>query len=51
MAEVATAVQFNIDIKIVVINNGEQGMITELQQAYYRVESAFQSSTIRNLLL
>lgn len=28
MAEVATAVQFNIDIKIVVINNGEEGMIT-----------------------
>ncbi|KUL89463.1 hypothetical protein ZTR_04502 [Talaromyces verruculosus] len=35
MAEVATAVQFKIDVKMVVINNGEQGMITQLQQAYY----------------
>lgn len=35
MAEVLTAVQFNVDVKMVVINNGEQGMITQLQQAYY----------------
>ena len=35
MAEVATAVQFKFDVKMIMINNGEQGMITQLQQAYY----------------
>jgi acetolactate synthase-1/2/3 large subunit len=35
MMEIATAVQFNIEVKILVVNNEEQGMITQLQHAYY----------------
>jgi acetolactate synthase-1/2/3 large subunit len=41
MAEVATAVQFKTGIKMVIINNGEQGMITQLQQAYYNGRICF----------
>ncbi|RHZ56257.1 uncharacterized protein CDV56_102487 [Aspergillus thermomutatus] len=33
--EILTAVQFSVDMKILVINNEEQGMITQLQHAYY----------------
>ncbi|BCS23675.1 acetolactate synthase, mitochondrial [Aspergillus puulaauensis] len=34
--ELLTASQFNIDVKVLVLNNEEQGMVTHLQSVYYQ---------------
>ncbi len=36
LAELATASQFNIDVKVILLNNEEQGMVTQLQNMFYR---------------
>jgi acetolactate synthase-1/2/3 large subunit len=33
--ELLTASQFDIDVKVIVLNNEEQGMVTHLQSVYY----------------
>lgn len=33
--ELSTAVQFNIDVKVIVLNNEEQGMVTQWQNLFY----------------
>lgn len=35
LTELSTAVQFNIGVKIVVLNNEEQGMVTQWQSLFY----------------
>lgn len=35
MAELATATQFNIGVKVIVLNNEEQGMVTQWQNLFY----------------
>lgn len=34
--ELSTAVQFNIDVKVIVLNNEEQGMVTQWQNLFYQ---------------
>ena len=36
LAELKTAAQFNIGIKVVVMNNEEQGMVTQWQSLFYK---------------
>ncbi|OJJ84478.1 uncharacterized protein ASPGLDRAFT_1516097 [Aspergillus glaucus CBS 516.65] len=45
--ELLTASQFNIDVKTIVLNNEEQGMVTHLQSVYYNYR--FFHSHHRNL--
>ncbi|RGP64959.1 acetolactate synthase i ii iii large subunit [Fusarium sporotrichioides] len=45
LAELATAVQFNISVKIIILNNEEQGMITELQNLCYKDMHAYGQQT------
>lgn len=33
--ELSTAVQFNVDVKVIVLNNEEQGMVTQWQNLFY----------------
>jgi acetolactate synthase-1/2/3 large subunit len=35
LTELSTAAQFNVGVKILLLNNDEQGMVTQLQNAYY----------------
>ncbi|QQK47188.1 Acetolactate synthase [Penicillium digitatum] len=35
LTELSTAVQFNIDVKVIVLNNEEQGMVTQWQNLFY----------------
>lgn len=35
LSELGTASQFNIDVKVLLLNNEEQGMVTHLQTVYY----------------
>ena len=35
LMELATAAQFNIGVKIIVMNNEEQGMVTQWQSLFY----------------
>lgn len=35
LSELTTASQFNIGIKVIILNNEEQGMVTQLQNTYY----------------
>lgn len=34
--ELSTAVQFNVDVKVIVLNNEEQGMVTQWQNLFYQ---------------
>lgn len=34
--ELSTAVQCNIDVKVIILNNEEQGMVTQLQDLFYQ---------------
>lgn len=34
--ELSTAVQFNIDVKVIVLNNEEQGMVTQWENLFYQ---------------
>lgn len=34
--ELSTAVQYNIDVKIIILNNEEQGMVTQWQRLFYQ---------------
>jgi acetolactate synthase-1/2/3 large subunit len=36
LAELSTAFQFNVGVKIIVFNNGEQGMVTQWQSLFYQ---------------
>lgn len=36
LTELSTAFQFNVDIKVIVFNNGEQGMVTQWQSLFYQ---------------
>lgn len=36
VSELLTAAQFGIDIKVILLNNEEQGMVTQLQNVYYQ---------------
>ncbi|KAJ5134630.1 Acetolactate synthase [Penicillium atrosanguineum] len=36
LAELSTAVQYNLGVKVLLLNNGEQGMITQLQNMFYK---------------
>ncbi|KAK4236133.1 thiamine diphosphate-binding protein [Achaetomium macrosporum] len=36
MTELATAQQFNVGVKVIILNNGEQGMVTQLQNMFYQ---------------
>ncbi|KAJ9149094.1 Acetolactate synthase [Pleurostoma richardsiae] len=36
LTELATAAQFNIGVKVIVLNNEEQGMVTQWQNLFYR---------------
>ncbi|KAI9892402.1 MAG: Acetolactate synthase, mitochondrial [Vezdaea aestivalis] len=46
LAELSTAAQFNIGVKIVVLNNEEQGMVTQWQSLFY--EDRFAHTHQRN---
>ena len=35
LTELATAAQFNIGVKVIVLNNEEQGMVTQWQNLFY----------------
>lgn len=35
LTELSTAAQFNIDVKVIVLNNEEQGMVTQWQNLFY----------------
>ncbi|EZF11107.1 acetolactate synthase, large subunit, biosynthetic type [Trichophyton rubrum D6] len=35
LTELSTAAQFNIDVKVIVLNNEEQGMVTQWQSLFY----------------
>ncbi|CAG9986734.1 unnamed protein product [Clonostachys byssicola] len=35
LTELSTAAQFNVGVKILLLNNDEQGMVTQLQNSYY----------------
>jgi acetolactate synthase-1/2/3 large subunit len=45
LTELSTAAQFNIGVKIIVLNNEEQGMVTQWQNIFYEDRYAHTHST------
>ncbi|PYI24001.1 acetolactate synthase [Aspergillus violaceofuscus CBS 115571] len=46
LTELSTAAQFNIEVKVIVLNNEEQGMVTQWQNLFY--EDRYAHTHIRN---